>query len=108
MNPIWLQISALILLCAYLLAKQWKRIKQARQLDAARSAVCGKAFEAEPILTQMAVVRHQHTKLAAQHRRATEAHREFAKQVGKSLRNLSFFCNREDCDPEQRPDGPEA
>jgi hypothetical protein len=100
MNPFWLQISALVLLSLYLLVKQWKRIKVAQKADAARRAARGRGFEAKPILMQMKVVRHQYLELAQHHRRASEAHREFATQIGKSLRQLSFFAGHDDAHTE--------
>jgi hypothetical protein len=95
MNPIWLQASALMLLSAFLLVRQWERTKEARRADAQRRAVCGKAFEAAPLLTQMKATRDEHFKLARQQRRSSDAHREFAARVGESLRRLAFFTRRE-------------
>jgi len=100
MNPIWLQTSALVLLSAFLLAKQWTRIKAARRTDALRRTVCGKAFEATPLLTQLKVTREEHLRIARQHRRSSEVHREFAARVGASLRRLPFFA-RHDASPKE-------
>jgi len=91
MNPIWLQTSALVLLIAFLLARQWERTKAARRAGALRRTVCGKAFEATPLLTQLKVTRDKHLRLARQQRRSSEVHREFAARVGESLRRLPFF-----------------
>jgi hypothetical protein len=95
MNSIWLQTSALVLLITFLLLRQWERTKVARRADAQRRVVCGRAFEATPLLTQMKATRDVHLKLARQQRRSSEAHRQFAARVGKSLRRLAFFTRRE-------------
>ncbi len=95
MNPIWLQTSALVLLSAFLVAKQWERAKAVHRADAMRRAVGGKAFEAKPLLTQMKVTRGKHLSLAQQQLRCSEAHREFATRVGASLRCLPFFTRRD-------------
>jgi len=100
MNPIWLQTIALVLLSTFLLVRQWERTKAARREDALRRAVCGKAFEATPLLTQMKATRDEHLKLARQQRHSSPAHREFATRVGESLRRLPFFA-RHDASPEE-------
>jgi hypothetical protein len=102
MNPIWLQTSALVLLSTFLLVKQWERTKAARR--AAALQLCGKAFEATPLLTQMKVTRDDHLKLARQQRGGSPAHQEFATRVGKSLRCLPFFTRREASSAESMTD----
>lgn len=95
MNPIWLETSAVVLLSAFLVAKQWERAKAVRRAEAMRRAVCGKAFEAKFLLKQLQVRRGEHFSLAPQQRRCSEAHREFAARVGDSLRRLPFFTRRD-------------
>jgi len=98
MNPIWLQTSALVLLSTFLLVRQWERTKAARR--AAALQLCGKAFEATPLLTQMKATRDEHLKLAQRRRGRSPAHQEFAIRVGESLRRLPFFA-RHDASPEE-------
>ena len=108
MNPIWLQTSALVLLGAFLLVRQWERTKAARREDALRQVV-GKAFETTPLLTQLKATRDEHLKLARQQRHNSTAHQEFATRVGESLRRLPFFTRRKPSSAEsvtdERPAG---
>src|SRR6188472_2823486 len=102
MNPIWLQTSALVLLSTFLLVRQWKRTKAARR--AAALQLCGKAFEAIPLLTQMKTTRGEHLKLARRQQGSSPAHQEFATRVGESLRCLPFFTRRETSSAESMTD----